>query len=228
MDTSNIDQIISRLRGELRETLYFNERRITRYYTRISEQDQLVIIDHLTKAKDELPHWIEKAVQDHRRNQALEQISSSPDRMAVLVEIYNEATGKLLKLPDEEFRQNAPLIKYVGDSRITEVTQHISTETTGLSDALAQAVQKERNTQEERMKRYVDDPRSARMFAWTVAGKRNLASIALWDQTQPYVGNWASGFHLQNPKGILGHLEEERDNIVYIAPHWIWHVTRTS
>jgi hypothetical protein len=145
--------------------------------------------------------------------------------MAIMVETHFRISGQLLEMPDQLFRRDARLIKYVGESYLTEDDEEVTAETTGLSDNLARIVEKERHDQQNRMKKWADDPR---MLVWSAAGEPNLASIALRTWAEPYGGYWASEYSLMNPKGILGSIESEKNGIVFITPLWIWHVTHLA
>jgi hypothetical protein len=145
--------------------------------------------------------------------------------MAIMVETHFRISGQSLNLPDETFRRDARLIRYVGESHITENDQDVTAETTGLSDALAKVVKEERDRQVDRQKKW--KARDPSMFVWTAAGQPALASIASWEvvtNTQNVdVGYWYSGYHLKDPKGIIGSREAEKSGIVFITPLWIWY-----
>lgn len=225
MGMSTIEQAISELHREDRTTLYLNEKRIKESYDLIGEPDQLTIINQLSKGGEAgILGWFKLQIQNLRGDQALKQISDSPLLMAIIVETHFKISGQVLKLPDEPFRRDARLIEYVGESRITEYDQDITAETTSLSDALAQVVKQERDKQQDRMKKWTtNDPN---MFVWTAAGEPALASVAAWRWVTETdnLDSWASAYHLQDPKGILGSLEQEKGGVLFIRPLWIWHV----
>ena len=169
-------------------------------------------------------------IREPNQRMGTEQLPLSREEMANMVRSHFRASGQLIRLPGETFRRDAQLIEYVGESQITEINQHVTTETIGLSSSLAEVVKAERNAQETTMKGYVDDPKEARAFVWTVAGEPNLASIASWKVVTENddVNAWKRHFHQKNPKGILGSFESERSDLVFIKPFWIWHVTYVS
>ena len=226
---SKIEQAVSELQSEDRTTLYLNEKRVKESYDLIGEPDQLTIINQLSRGGEAgILGWFKLQLQNLRGDQALKQISDSPLLMAIMVETHFKISGQVLKLPDEQFREGARLIEYVGKSHIMEVDQEVSAETTGLSDDLAQVVKQERDDQQERMKKCKSNDPS--MFVWTAAGVPALASIAAWRWVleTDNLDNWASGYHLQNPKGIIGSLEREKRGIVFIRPLWIWHLAHSA
>lgn len=215
MGMSKLEQAISELQREVRTTLYLNEKRIKESYDLIGEPDQFTIINQLTRGGEAgILGWFKLQIQNLRGDQALKQISDSPLLMAIMVETHFKISGQVLKLPDEQFRRDARLIEYVGESHIVEGDQDITAETTGLSDALAQVVRQERDKQQDRMKKWTKNDPS--MFVWTAAGEPALASIAAWRWVveTDNLDSWASGYHLQHPKGIIGSLEREKRGIV--------------
>jgi hypothetical protein len=224
ISVSRLEQAVSELQNEERITLYLNEGRVKRAYDRIGEGDQLTLIDQFTRGGEAgILGWFKAQLSNTRGHQALIQVNEKPELMAIMVETHFRISGQLLELPDETFRRDARLIKYVGESHITENDQEVTAETTGLSDALAQVVKEERDRQVDRQKKWkAEDPS---MLVWTTAGQPALASIASWEVVNKTedLYNWYSGYHLRNPLGITGSREEEKSGIVFITPLWIWY-----
>jgi hypothetical protein len=222
-----IEQAISELKGERRLTLYLNEERVKEDYDSILGPDQRTVINHLTKeVGGGISAWfakIQAKISGTMGSESQKQFSESPLLMAVIVEAHYRRLHQLLRLPNGESRQeDTRLIKYVGESHVTENDQDVTAETTGLRDDLAQVVKEERDRQVDRRIRWkASDPS---VFVWTTAGQPALASIGAWEMVTKahYVHYWYRGLHRKNPLGILGSREDEKSGIVFITPLWIW------
>src|SRR5215211_1865038 len=122
-----LEQAVSELQNEERITLYLNEERIKRAYDRIGEGDQLTLIDQFTKGiEGGILGWFKAQLSSMRGHQALIQVNEKPELMAIIVETHVRTSGQLLEMPDETFRRDARLIRYVGESYITENNQDVT------------------------------------------------------------------------------------------------------
>jgi hypothetical protein len=230
---SLLEQAISELQGEDRTTLYLNEERVRRAYGNIGVVggDQQTLSAQSTKEGSlGFAGIFGGKYQRVSGDEILIDIGKSPELMAMMIETFHKTTDQLLELHQMKLHKEDPpsegrVVKFVGDSHITEFFQeNVTAETAGLSERLARIVDTERNVQKEDRERREKD---SRLFAWTAPGELTLASIALWQWADPYAGEWSHATQRKNPKGILGRVESLQEDVVFITPLWIWHVAYT-
>jgi len=138
--------------------------------------------------------------------------------MALVLESHYKLTGDLLQLPDEAFRREAELIRYIGDGYITGPKESVTAQTTGLPSDIAKLVQAER---EEQQRGFEDlDEDDPTIVVWTAPGNPSLASIAHRKWVKPYSGTFVSSRRFV--RGILGRFESRTDGIIFLSPRWIW------
>ena len=227
---SLLEQAISELQSETRATLYLNEQRIRKAYDSIGVGHQLTLSDQLTRGGElGVLSFFKGKLENASGHQALMLISDRPELMAIMVETRNKIDGQVLELHKEGFRRNTEFIKYVGESRLVKRNQDVTAETTGLPDSLARTVKEQRIAQQNEASEWDDEQeKEPETIVWTAAGKPALSSIVPHEGAKEFKNNWMSFHHLENPKGILGTFETEKDGIVFLTALWIWRVVYTT
>lgn len=144
------------------------------------------------------------------------QLTIHPLLMAILLEEEKRRSNLLLDPASVDFIPRGAFLKHVADTHLIQPSEIVTTQTCGLPEHVARAVQVERERQ---MKVYEDLGFSIKTSVWATANKRNLAAIVSTQFVDP--NSFTS--YAQGLTGILGLLEKETPHVRFIAPLWIWH-----
>jgi hypothetical protein len=212
---------LSRKDREHRMTLYLNEKRVDEYFiVSYGDIDEYVT----TKTKEgKIEAGIKmlyEFVSSFRMDKG-EQFKAKikPIDRADLVEYY-AAEGKILVDLSYDVQTKLTsdhILKYKGECNMTEPGDPVSDRYPGLSPEVARKIQDYRIAKEIKKKKLFpkdEDPRTA-VWTATPSGKKTLASILSMTYCSPDI-------YRHQPRGLLGKLEEETHDIVYISPFWVW------
>lgn len=201
---------------EPRATLYLNEKRVDELYQlkagAISEIVRNSNIEAKLSAK-----LLDLFGGDFATSRGITgNINVTPILKAILLEYEAKQSGQLTDVSYAE-PQKQGLIVYIGQGLLLFEDQAVSKETIPWRDTLLNTIQVERIRQEKILQR--SDP-DLKTLMWVGRGKsQHLASVisSRWFQYE----NAAS--YMFPPYGILGRIEREIENILFISPLWIWH-----
>ncbi|MGA1841616.1 MAG: hypothetical protein ACMUIU_13420 [bacterium] len=215
MDETGIVKEISKTK-KARAPLYLNNEKIGFFFSqKLGDLSNLVASKKLgSEISASLLKIIGSKVDSESGLEATIQLS--PVIKAILLEAQAREAKELLDLAKHAPRQNSWLV-YIGPGRFVIWNQKISHENSGLDEATAKVIQKEREDQE-KMLRFWND--KIRTVVWLANAKgRTIASIASTDWIN---GNLFASYVGAPIQGILGRYEKKIEDIVFVSPFWIW------
>ena len=143
-------------------------------------------------------------------------INLSPILKAILLEAQANEDGNIVDLSKEEPNSDSWLT-YIGRGEFIIWGKDVSSNTVNLNNSTIETIQKEREIQEELLRFWNE---KIRTVVWLADNKDNTFCSII--STAWINRGLFSSYRDQPTQGIFGRYEKKINDVVFIAPIWIW------
>jgi hypothetical protein len=214
----DVNAIVASLSGTRlpRATLYLNEETVNSYFAQV-----VTAVSEIVRSESFQPEVSANllGIFGSKFTAGQEQTIStslSPLLKAMLIDYEARSSGRMIDLSTAAPQPGA-MLSHLGYAHIVDITHEVSASNTGWPAEVAQAVQRERTRQEERLR--ARDP-ARRTIVWTSPVPDYMAAIG----SDKWVNDgFMASYAMMPPFGLLGRYERQLGDVTLIAPFWIWH-----